>query len=92
MQNVLISTDCVADVPAEFVKKYNIGIIYYTIKTDSGEFRDTDEITAANIMEYLAGGTKKALSVIPCLWKYELFCRILSGFSQRKSCNLPGRG
>ena len=73
MQNVLISTDCVADVPAEFVKKYNIGIIYYTIKTDSGEFRDTDEITAANIMEYLAGGTKKALSVIPSLEDYRTF-------------------
>lgn len=73
MQNILISTECVADLPAEIVKDYNIGIVYYTVKTDMGEFRDTDEITASNVMEYMMGGSKKALSVIPSVNHYRVF-------------------
>lgn len=73
MGNIIITTECVADIPAEIIEKYGIGIIYYTVKTDKGEFRDTDEITASNIMEYMTGGEKKALSIIPSKEDYEAF-------------------
>lgn len=73
MNNVSITTECVADIPSELKTQYDIGIIYYDIETEKGLFKDTDEVSAINIMEYMAGGEKKAQSVIPSANDYKNF-------------------
>lgn len=65
MNNIAITTECVADLPKELLEKNDIDIIYFDIETESGMFRDTDEVDANNIMEYMIDGKKKAQSVVP---------------------------
>jgi len=72
MNNILITTECVADLPSNYMKKnLDIDIIYYDIKTDGGLFRDTKEICALNVLEYMMGGHKVAISVIPSANDYK---------------------
>ncbi len=73
MNNILISTECVADLPVSLREENHIDIIYYDIRTDGGVFRDTDEIDSQNIMEYMVGGKKKAYSVIPTANDYRSY-------------------
>lgn len=51
-KRVLITTDCVADIPQEQIEKYDIGIMYLYIKTPTGRFADTMEIDSANLVKY----------------------------------------
>jgi len=74
MNNILITTECVADLPSnseKFMKDY--GIIYYDIKTEGGLFRDTKEIMSLNVLEYMMGGHKVAISVVPSANDYKNF-------------------
>ncbi len=73
MNNILIATECVADLPEELYKDKDVAVIYYDIKTDGGLFRDTTEIDAQNVMEYMVGGHKKAYSVVPTANDYKNF-------------------
>ncbi len=68
-----ISTDCTADIPEEILEKIGAGVIYFYISTESGRFRDTDEITSRNIVDYAAGGIKKAASAPPSTEEYREF-------------------
>lgn len=77
MHKIVITTECVADLPKELIEREEIGLIYYDIRTDRGLFRDTDEIDAENVMEYMSGGEKKAQSIIPSAIDYEMFFREL---------------
>ena len=45
MYSIAISTECVADLPKKMFEQYGVEIIYYDIETDSGVFRDTEEIS-----------------------------------------------
>ncbi len=62
---ICITTDCVCDLPDEILKKNNIDLIYFYIETDSGRFRDIDEITAQNVFDYLENGGVKAVTEAP---------------------------
>lgn len=68
-----ISTDCTADIPEEILERIGVGVIYFYISTESGRFRDTDEITSRNIVDYAAGGIKKAASAPPSTEEYREF-------------------
>lgn len=81
MNDILITAECVADIPNEICKDYGIDIIYYDIKTESGIFRDTEEIDSQNVMEYMSDGKKMAYSIIPTTKDYENF------FSKRVTKN-----
>ena len=73
MNDILITAECVADIPNDICKNYGIDIIYYDIKTESGIFRDTEEIDSQNVMEYMSDGKKMAYSIIPTTKDYENF-------------------
>lgn len=76
MHSTLISTECVADLPNELREKNDIHIIYYDVKTEEGVFRDTDEIDARNLIEYISGGERKAVSIVPSEEDFEKFFRV----------------
>ena len=60
--SICITTDCVCDLPDEMLRANNVDLIYFYIETDSGRFRDVDEITAQNIFDYLKNGGKKVIT------------------------------
>lgn len=73
MHNILITTECVADLPKEIIDKYAIEIIYYDVATDEGVFKDTAEIDARNIIEYISDERHKAQSIVPRAVDYKSF-------------------
>lgn len=64
-KKVGVIAECVCDLPNEIIKEYDIDIVYFLVQTDTGEFTDTDEITAENIIKYLEAGGVKSLSSAP---------------------------
>lgn len=64
-KKICITADCVCDLPDETLKAHNIEIVYFYIITDTGVFRDVDEITADNIFEYQSGGGRSETSSAP---------------------------
>lgn len=73
MNSILISTECVVDLPQELYQNKDVSIIYYDIKTEGGLFRDTVEINSDNVLEYMMGGKKKANSVVPTANEFKNF-------------------
>ncbi len=62
---ICVTTDCVCDLPDEILKKNNVDLIYFYIETDSGRFKDVDEITAQNVFDYLRNGGGKTVTEAP---------------------------
>ncbi|MBQ5318576.1 MAG: DegV family protein [Oscillospiraceae bacterium] len=62
---ICITTDCVCDLPDEILRKNNVDLIYFYIRTDSGRFKDVDEITAQNVFDYLRNGGSKTITEAP---------------------------
>lgn len=74
MYSIVVTTECVADLPSTYLKENkDIDQIYYDVKTDRGLFRDTKEITSQNVLEYMMGGHKVAISIIPSANEYKAF-------------------
>jgi len=63
MRDILISTECVADLSKELKEELNVEYIYYDLQTEEGMFRDNDEIDALNMIEYMSEGTKVVNSI-----------------------------
>ena len=59
-KKVLITTDCICDISQENAEKMQIKILYLYIKTEHGRFRDTKEIGADYIEEYLSASGSTA--------------------------------
>lgn len=72
-KSICITTDCACDLPEELLKKNNIDIIYCYIQTDTGNFRDVDEINSVNIFEYLKDEDKHAVTKAPSVTDFESF-------------------
>ena len=68
-----ISTDCTADITADMLEKYKVDVIYFYITTETGRFRDMDEITSRNVIDYIQSGKRKMLSAPPSVYEYEDF-------------------
>ncbi len=73
MHSIAITTECVADLPQNLYDENEIDIIYFDVRTESGVFRDTREIDSQNVIEYMADGKKKAISVVPTANEYKSF-------------------
>lgn len=73
MINQCVTTECVCDLPGELLSRLNVDIIYFHIYTDSGCFKDTDEIDARNILEYMERGGAKSKSEAPSANEYKNF-------------------
>lgn len=55
---VLISVDCVCDLPRKMWEDLELSVMYFYVKTEEGRFQDIIEVNAENIVEYLAQGKK----------------------------------
>lgn len=73
MKKTGITTDCVCDLPEEYLKANDIDIVYFYITTATGKFRDGYEITSGNILEYLESGGEKAETTAPEPEEYKTF-------------------
>lgn len=72
-KKIHITTDCVCDLPKEFLKHYGIGVMYCYVKTERGRFCDINEITSDNLLEYLSTEEGKANSQTASVEEYETF-------------------
>ncbi len=59
---VLISADCVCDIPVDMAEELNVSLMYYYIITEEGKFRDMTEIRTEQVLEYMEVDGKKAHS------------------------------
>lgn len=73
MKKTGITTDCVCDLPEEYLKANDIYIVYFYITTATGKFRDGYEITSGNMLEYLENGGEKAETNAPEPEEYKTF-------------------
>ncbi len=61
-KKICITTDCACDLPPDWLKEHNVDVVYFYIVTDTGCFRDVDEITAHNLFEYIRNHGKRCES------------------------------
>lgn len=60
-----ISTDCVCDLPKEYLEENNIGVIRFYLYMDSGRFMDGYEITVSNVIDHYEENETKIVSRPP---------------------------
>lgn len=73
MNSVGITTDCVCDLPGEYLRANGVDLVDFYITTDTGRFKDGCEITSENILEYLEEGGGKAETNAPDAADYQAF-------------------
>jgi DegV family protein with EDD domain len=61
MNKIVVSTDCICDLPLKLIEKYSIPMMYYYVSVDEFRFRDIKEIDSTSVLEYL-DDNKKATS------------------------------
>jgi len=72
-RKVYITTDCVSDLPGSLMEKYDIGLMYLYIRTESGRFADTWEISSENLGQYMTDSTSTAFADSVSVEEYEDF-------------------
>lgn len=72
-KRVIITTDCVSDLPRKYVDEFGIKVMYLYIKTDTGRFADTIEIDCDNIGQFINDGVMNAHSDSVTVEEYEKF-------------------
>lgn len=78
MKKVWITSDCTCDMSEALLNEYDVEVIYFYITTDHGCFKDMDEMTATNVVEYFDNGGKQIATAAPAPKEYtEFFQRIL---------------
>jgi len=53
-KKVYITTDCICDVPEEYLEKYDIRVLYDYIETENGRFQDGREIDSDSLRKYMS--------------------------------------
>lgn len=69
---VLISTDCISDLPVDIQKEYGIPMMYCYVQTEEARFQDINEITSDNLLEYMQQG-KDAYSCVASEEEYRTY-------------------
>lgn len=72
-KSVSIATDCVCDLPKEWIQKFGIGIMHYYVHTKSGQFRDVKELNSDNLLHYLEKAENHAYAEEAPEEEYEAF-------------------
>lgn len=72
-KKIYITTDCVCDLPEKLLERYDIGLMYLYIKTESGRFADTWEISSENLRQYITETTSTAMADSVSVEEYENF-------------------
>ncbi len=82
-QKIGIVAECVCDLPKSMLDELDIQIVYFLIKTESGVFTDTNEITADNIWEYMQVSGKTPVSSAPSPEAYQdIFTQSLKKYDE----------
>lgn len=53
MKRIIISTDCVADLPEDYRKKKNIYMMHYYIQVEKARFQDVFEMDSSSLIRYI---------------------------------------
>ena len=72
-KKIQITTDCVSDLPREYIEEFDIKMIYSYIETEHGVFRDTIEIDADNLARHLSHHGSRALAISASVEEFENF-------------------
>ena len=72
MNKIVVSTDCICDLPLKLIERYSIPVMYYYINIDEFRFRDIKEIDSTSVLEYLEDN-KKATSTSAPEEEYKTF-------------------
>ena len=72
-KKISITTDCVSDLPENLLEKYDIDMVYLYIKTESGRFLDTVEISSDSIIQYMTDSSQTPLVESITEEEYEAF-------------------
>ncbi|MCI7766382.1 MAG: DegV family protein [Oscillospiraceae bacterium] len=70
-----ITTDCGCDLPDEYLSANDIELVYFYMLTDRGRFRDRDEMTSENVIEYFENGGSRIMTEAPPINEYKDFFR-----------------
>lgn len=70
---IYITTECVCDIPKEWVEQFNLKIMYYYVVTKEGEFQDLQEINSNSLLKYMEDEGKSAYSRCASESEYENF-------------------
>ncbi len=62
-KRVCVTSDCVCDLPAETLEKYDVRLLYLYIRTDKGRFADTIEINSDHLAQYISTGGRSRVTV-----------------------------
>lgn len=73
MEKIAITSDCVCDMSESLLEEYGVKVIHFYITTDHGCFRDMDEITSGNVVEYFNNGGQHIHTKAPFPIEYERF-------------------
>ena len=65
MEKIGISTDCMCDLPADYLAANGVDVMQFYIHTSTGRFRNETEISSDNILEYLVAGNRILRSNVP---------------------------
>ena len=65
MRKIGISTDCMCDLSADFLREKGVEVMQFYIHTATGRFWNENEITSDNILEYLESGNTFLRSSVP---------------------------
>ncbi|MGN0551802.1 MAG: DegV family protein, partial [Oscillospiraceae bacterium] len=68
-----ITTDCGCDLPDEYLNANDIELIYFYMTTDRGRFRDREEMSSENVIEYFENGGSRIMTEAPPENEYEAF-------------------
>ena len=72
-KTVGITTESVADIPSEFIKKYDIGIIPHKVFTQDGVFMDGRELNTDGLLSYMESPSHKITTGAPDITEHEAF-------------------
>lgn len=65
MNKVIISVDCICDLPRKMWQELDVNMMHFYITTEEGRFRDIFELNAECIIDYLEKGKEASSSSAP---------------------------
>ncbi len=72
-KKVYVTSDSICDIPEDLQKKYDVRVMSLYIQTKYGRFKDSSELDANNLAQYLTNNVSKAESLSPSVEEYEHF-------------------
>ncbi|MBO5293325.1 MAG: DegV family protein [Lachnospiraceae bacterium] len=72
-RKVMITTDCVCDLPEAWLEQFGVKVMYYYVLTKEGRFCDGREVSSDSLLKYLEQSGNTASSSAASVKEYEAF-------------------